>query len=404
MMSPNGSASSYQPAGIPLRRTRSSRPPTHRVTKTWQPESAYTSIVHGKTWLCKCFAAAASPGQFPCVMMYARSPSWFVLSSKATADISYEALLPTVILTALASVMVVLRWCSRVCSRSITIGPEDYCVTAAMVFSAGFTAVVGREFSIDVADLRGENKSPTSLSIMLKLVLAQAILYHLASNLVKTSLILQYIRLFSHVPSIVCICYALFILVLGATAWGVFGNVFLCDPVQSYWEMTTAGTCMDKEQHFWSTSVIGIVLDVAIWVLPIPVIGQLKLPRRQKTGLLVVFGLGGVVCIVTIVRLVLVQDAMSHGQVTRCGSYAIIFSSIEINIAIICASLLVMKPLFARFLPYVVSEQPLSAAEDGRTCRALTGMHLLSAGIVCAAEKRERGGRNDTVIEMGSFS
>lgn len=63
-----------------------------------------------------------------------------------------------------------------------------------------------------------------------------------------------------------------------------------------------------------------------------------------------------------------------------------------------------MKPLFARFLPYVVSEQPLSAAEDGRTCRALTGMHLLSAGIVCAAEKRERGGRNDTVIEMGSFS
>lgn len=125
-------------------------------------------------------------------------------------------------------------------------------------------------------------------------MLAQAILYHLASNLVKTSLILQYIRLFSHVPSIVCICYALFILVLGATAWGVFGNVFLCDPVQSYWEMTTAGTCMDKEQHFWSTSVIGIVLDVAIWVLPIPVIGQLKLPRRQKTGLLVVFGLGGV--------------------------------------------------------------------------------------------------------------
>lgn len=137
MMSPNGSASSYQPAGIPLRRTRSSRPPTHRVTKTWQPESAYTSIVHGKTWLCKCFAAAASPGQFPCVMMYARSPSWFVLSSKATADISYEALLPTVILTALASVMVVLRWCSRVCSRSITIGPEDYCVTAAMVSASG---------------------------------------------------------------------------------------------------------------------------------------------------------------------------------------------------------------------------------------------------------------------------
>lgn len=49
---------------------------------------------------------------------------------------------------------------------------------------------------------------------------------------------------------------------------------------------------MNKEQHFWSASVIGIVLDVAIWTLPIPVIGRLKLPRRQKAGLLVVFGLG----------------------------------------------------------------------------------------------------------------
>jgi hypothetical protein len=63
-----------------------------------------------------------------------------------------------------------------------------------------------------------------------------------------------------------------------------------------------------------------------------------------------------------------------------------------------------MKPLLARFLPYVVSEQPLSAAEDGRACRALTSTHILRANVMDAAEKREHRGRNDTLVEMNSFS
>lgn len=85
----------------------------------------------------------------------------------------------------------------------------------------------------------------------------------------------------------------LLILVFGATAWGIFGNIFLCEPVQSYWNVTLSGKCMNKENHFWSTSIIGLVLDFSIWVLPIPVIGKLNLPSRQKLGLAAVFGLGG---------------------------------------------------------------------------------------------------------------
>jgi hypothetical protein len=87
---------------------------------------------------------------------------------------------------------------------------------------------------------------------------------------------------------------------------------------------------------------------------------------------------------------------------TGCGTYAIIFSSIEINVAIICASLLVMKPLFARFLPCVVSEEAMSAAEDGRTCRALTGLHLLSGDTVDDAEKPRSDGRKDTLMQTSS--
>jgi hypothetical protein len=84
---------------------------------------------------------------------------------------------------------------------------------------------------------------------------------------------------------------------------------------------------------------------------------------------------------------------------TEAGTYALIFSSIEVNVAIMCASVLVMKSLFARFLPTVVSEQPVLAAEDGRTCRALTDTYLLRGGTI-GDEEKSPSGDGDTRRDM----
>ena len=63
-----------------------------------------------------------------------------------------------------------------------------------------------------------------------------------------------------------------------------------------------------------------------------------------------------------------------------------------------------MKPLFARFIPAMVSEQPISAAEDARVWRALTGLSLLEAGGAVDDEEKqedEAERRSDTAISMG---
>jgi hypothetical protein len=147
-------------------------------------------------------------------------------------------------------------------------------------------------------------------------VFAQSILYHLSIHLVKASFMFQYLRLFSHIRPMVYTCYAILVCSLGAAVWGVFGVIFLCSPVHKYWHIAVAGTCTNAESHFWSTSIIGIVLDWTIWLLPIPVIGRLRLPRRQRIGLLVVFGLGGIACMVSIIRFVLVHQAAHKGNIT----------------------------------------------------------------------------------------
>jgi hypothetical protein len=61
-------------------------------------------------------------------------PSWIIVSQKAAADIGYEALIPAVVLTALAGTTVGWRWYSRV-KLSGTYGGEDVLTTVALVGS-----------------------------------------------------------------------------------------------------------------------------------------------------------------------------------------------------------------------------------------------------------------------------
>lgn len=147
-------------------------------------------------------------------------------------------------------------------------------------------------------------------------VFAQSLLYQIAVNSVKTAFTYQYLHIFSHLQYPRYYCYSLLVLVFGATVWCVFGIIFLCNPVQTYWNVSIDGRCMDAEHHFWSTSIIGIVIDWAIWILPMPVVGDLSLPKRQKWGLWAVFGLGGFVCMVSVLRLSLVHKALHEGKTT----------------------------------------------------------------------------------------
>ncbi|KAF1363417.1 hypothetical protein EJ07DRAFT_152231 [Lizonia empirigonia] len=248
--------------------------------------------------------------------MHVHSPTWFVLSQQATANLQQSALIPSLVFTSLAVLIVMLRWYSRIRLTPGTWHVEDFVITIALLLSIGMTAVVGAEFGLDMTVANDEESSLRRLSGLLKLVFAQSLLYQLCVNLVKATFTFQYLRVFSHLPYPRYCCYLLFLLILSGTAWGVFGIVFLCNPVCTYWDVKVEGRCSSAEKHFLSTSIIGIVIDWAIWLLPMPVVGRLRLPRRQKWGLLVVFGLGGFVCVVSILRLTLVNAAAHQGKMT----------------------------------------------------------------------------------------
>lgn len=79
--------------------------------------------------------------------------------------------------------------------------------------------------------------------------------------------------------------------------------------------------------------------------------------------------------------------------------YAVVWSTIEVNVAITCALLLVMKPLFARWIPAMVSEQPVSASEDHRMLRRMTGLAVLT-GSLADKEKAVRLAQERRDVEV----
>jgi hypothetical protein len=79
------------------------------------------------------------------------------------------------------------------------------------------------------------------------------------------------------------------------------------------------------------------------------------LPTKQKVGLMFIFAVGGLVCLVSILRLHSLYIVSISEDTTWANTEAAIWSSIEVNTGIVCASLPTVKPLISRIFPRLLS-------------------------------------------------
>lgn len=76
----------------------------------------------------------------------------------------------------------------------------------------------------------------------------------------------------------------------------VLAQLLDCTPVQAQWDLKALKTahCIDAEvSPMLILSIINILVDVAVVVLPIPVILPLQIPKKDKASCLLLFAAGG---------------------------------------------------------------------------------------------------------------
>lgn len=64
-----------------------------------------------------------------------------------------------------------------------------------------------------------------------------------------------------------------------------FGFAWVCQPIEKYWDFSiTAGSCINLDAFFLSTACINAATDLALLVLPLFIVKDLRLPKRRKLG------------------------------------------------------------------------------------------------------------------------
>lgn len=114
--------------------------------------------------------------------------------------------------------------------------------------------------------------------------------YNLALALSKISIVCQYLRVFP-VPAMQLTCKIMLGVLAVYGCWTVLGSVFMCVPVQFFWGVGE-GSCMNRLAFWFSNAALNIATDLIIFIMPMPLIRGLQIPKKQKIGLMVLFACG----------------------------------------------------------------------------------------------------------------
>lgn len=135
-----------------------------------------------------------------------------------------------------------------------------------------------------------------------------------------------------------------------------FLSVFLCSPVESFWNRDIKGKCISPKNVSYANSASAIVQDLILLVLPLFYIRNLQVNRWRKLAVSLMFATGTFGCITTIVRLhTLTLYTISYDP-TWDYAPLVIWTELELVAGLVCISLPPIRVLVSRLLPPRVRE------------------------------------------------
>lgn len=143
-------------------------------------------------------------------------------------------------------------------------------------------------------------------------------MYNASLAFTKFSILLQYLRIFPG-RSFRIACYIMMAIVATYSAWAIVSGYVNCVPVAKFWNQDLPGSCLNFEAVWFFNASMNIATDVALLILPMPLLSQLQLPRMQKIALMGVFAIGILVVVTSILRLSSLRQ-VAQSPDTSCTS------------------------------------------------------------------------------------
>jgi fucose permease len=200
-----------------------------------------------------------------------------------------------------------------------------------------------------------------------------SVLYNPALMATKTSILLFYLRLGSAEQIFRWACYFT-MAVVNLTGFALtFLNIFQCNPVSAAFKtpIPESAKCENIVTLYLSSAPVNIITDLAMVFLPMPILTSMRLPRKQKVILIITFGAGLFVAVIDVIRIAYLQDAATARlqaqqdgnrdasgteqrnltDVSWYAAFSYMWSTVEVNMGIMCGCVPMLKPLVSRYFP-----------------------------------------------------
>ncbi|KXX73942.1 hypothetical protein MMYC01_209435 [Madurella mycetomatis] len=287
----------------------------------------------------------------------------------------------------IGATFVALRFYTRGYLLRNVLGPEDWFVLVALVFSGATCAGM-----IEQA-VYGLGKHALDIDPTVLLPLARAgwytILWYMLSLLfTKISILILYLRILSYQHARYAVHAILAIVIFANGLWTLITVATACTPLQAFWDPTLPNATCRPSAYWFANTGLHIGTDILLYVLPLPVIINLQVKLRQKLALYSVLALGFFVCTVSTVRLWDLVEERNRPDFTYDNVSISYLTCVEINAAIACACCMTLKPLAIRVFPRVWG---LRVGHSGGGLRDLEAGGDDGGGGDCGIGK---GGRN----------
>ncbi|KAJ5501538.1 Major facilitator superfamily domain general substrate transporter [Penicillium expansum] len=287
----------------------------------------------------------------------------------------------------IATIFVVLRFISRIFMvRKIAL--HDWLMLVAWIIDFGFSFslffAVRNGLGLHSSDIKPEDQLAFN-----KANYAFTVLYNPALMAVKTSILVFFLTLTRNQKVFQCANYVTLFIVNAAGLALTLVNVFQCRPIGAVFlsDVPAYANCTDIVTLYLSSSPVNIITDLAILLLPMPLLTKMRLPFKQKIILVITFSFGFFVAVVDVIRIAFLQQAAISRSLEvksihiqniggrgfrRYASLSFMWSVVEVNVSIICGCVPSLKPLVTRLVPKLI--------RDTNDETSTSSPHGLSAG------------------------
>ncbi|CAK7210155.1 hypothetical protein SBRCBS47491_000677 [Sporothrix bragantina] len=276
------------------------------------------------------------------------------------SDLGYEPRSSTVVVTnavllSITGIFIAIRTYVRVFLLS-QVGLDDILIWVASVFGflLGILEIMMTKhgLGLHIADV-----SDADFEKFLLIDFASALSYIWAFVLIKLSFAVFYLRVIPN-QGFRRLNYVIIGVLAAQGIEETFVVCFACTPITKFWKPTIEGSCLNLLRFYYISFGIKLVTDIILFLEPIPTLLHLKLPWVKRVGLVIMFSLGLLTCVISIIRATYLNDTSS--DVTWRLVDPIDWSTAEVCSLIICACIPYVRNILAE-IPVINNALGLSS-------------------------------------------